>query len=46
MVGVDAGWNVFYEKKDYDTYTGGTESLSGIQYRYQNSVPLLASADS
>lgn len=45
MVGVDAGWNVFYEQKDYDTYTIGTESLSGIQYRYQNAVPMLASAD-
>jgi outer membrane protein len=43
--GLDAGWNVFYEKKDYDTYTLDTRSLSGIQYRYQNSVPLLASAD-
>jgi outer membrane protein len=45
MVGVDLGWNVFYEKKDYDTYTVGTESLSGIQYRYQNAVPILVSAD-
>ena len=45
LVGVDVGWNVFYEKKDYDTYTVGTESLSGIQYRYQNSVPVLASVD-
>lgn len=45
MVGVDLGWNVFYERKDYDTYTVGTESLSGVQYRYQNSVPILASAD-
>ncbi len=35
-LGVDVGWNVFYEKKAYDTYTVGTESLSGIQYRYQN----------
>ena len=45
FAGVDAGWNVFYEKKDYDTYTQGTESLSGIQYRYQNQVPLLATID-
>jgi outer membrane protein len=43
--GVDVGWNVFYERKDYDTYTVGTESLSGIQYRYQNTVPILASFD-
>ena len=45
MVGVDLGWNVFYEKKDYDTYSIGTESLSGVQYRYQNAVPILVSAD-
>ncbi len=45
FVGMDAGWNVFYENKDYDTYTQGTESLSGIQYRYQNQVPLLATLD-
>lgn len=45
MLGFDVGWNVFYEKKDYDTYTVGTESLSGIQYRYQNQVPILGTAD-
>lgn len=45
LAGVDVGWNVFYEKKDYDTYSLGTESLSGVQYRYQNTVPILASLD-
>lgn len=45
MVGFDLGWNVFYEKKDYDTYTIGSESLSGIQYRNQNMVPILFAAD-
>ena len=45
FAGIDAGWNVFYEKKDYDTYSQGTESLSGIQFRYQNQVPLLATLD-
>jgi outer membrane protein len=45
LVGVDAGWNVFYEKKDYDSYTSGTMTLSGVQYRYQNEVPLLACID-
>lgn len=45
FVGFDAGWNVFYEKKDYDTYSQGTETLSGVQYRYQNQVPLLATVD-
>lgn len=45
LVGFEAGWHVFYEKKDYDTYTVGIESLSGIQFRYQNEVPILATAD-
>ena len=45
LLGFDAGWNVFYQKKPYDTYTVGTQTLSGIQYRYQNEVPLLVAAD-
>ena len=45
LVGIDAAWNVFYEKKDYDSYTSGTMTLTGVQYRYQNEVPLLVSAD-
>ena len=45
LVGADLAWNVFYEKKDYDSYTQGTMTLSGIQYRYQNEVPLLVQAD-
>jgi len=45
LVGMDAAWNVFYEKKDYDSYTSGTQTLTGVQYRYQNQVPLLAAID-
>jgi outer membrane protein len=45
LVGVDAGWNVFYEKKEYDSYTSGTQTVSGIQYRYQNEIPILIAAD-
>ena len=45
FVGVDVGWYVFYEKKNYDTYTSGVETLSGVQYRYQNEVPILVSAE-
>lgn len=45
MAGLDIGWNIFYEKKNYDTYTRGNESLSGIQFRYQNVVPILFSVD-
>ncbi len=45
LVGIDAAWNVFYEKRDYDSYTSGTITLSGVQSRYQNQVPLLVAAD-
>ena len=45
LVGVDAGWNVFYEKLDYDSYTVGTATLSGVQWRTQNEIPLLLAAD-
>jgi outer membrane protein W len=43
--GVDVGWNVFYEQRDYDTYTKNTASISGEQYNYSNQVPILISAD-
>jgi len=39
-VGVAVGYNLFYERKAYDTYNDGTASLSGIQYRYTNSIPI------
>jgi len=45
LAGVDFGWNIFYEKKDADTYTSGTEALSGVQYRTQNAIPILVSAE-
>jgi outer membrane protein W len=44
-VGIESGVNTFYEKKDYATYTEGTRSLSGTQYRYINTVPILAAVD-
>ena len=44
-VGFHLGWNVFYEEKEYDTYTSGTETLSGKQFRYSNHVPMLVNAD-
>ena len=43
--GIDLGWNAFYEEKDYDTYTEGTKSISGKQWRYSNNYPILASVD-
>lgn len=45
LVGVDAGWNVFHEKKESDSYSSGTHTLTGVQYRYQNQVPILISVD-
>ena len=44
-VGIDAGWNVFYERRSYDTYTSGSNSLSGTQYRYINAVPVYVTVD-
>jgi hypothetical protein len=42
-IGIELGWNVFYQKLDYATYTDGTSSISGTQYRYLNSYPVLLS---
>ena len=39
--GIEIGWNVFYERVDQKVYTQGTESISGVQYRYTNTVPIL-----
>ncbi len=43
--GFELGWNTFYEKKDYDTYTIESASLSGVQYRYSNNFPMLATVE-
>jgi opacity protein-like surface antigen len=43
-VGIDAGWNHFYERRAYSTYTDGTLSLSGVQFRYANAVPIFVTA--
>ena len=42
-IGLDAGWNHFYERRAYDTYTNGTSSFSGVQFRYADAVPIYAS---
>ena len=41
-LGLETGWNVFYEKQSEKEYKEGTASVSGIQYRYINAVPILA----
>ena len=44
-IGADIGWNTFYERRAYDTYTSGTISLSGVQYRYINALPIYVAFD-
>jgi hypothetical protein len=44
-VGFETGYNLFYDRMDYATYTQGTQSLSGIQYRYTHAVPVIAAFD-
>ncbi len=44
-IGGDVSWNVFYERRASDTYTSGTVSLTGVQYRYVNAVPIYFSVD-
>ncbi len=44
-VGFELGWNTFYEAKNYDTYTTGTLSVSGKQYRYNNQFPAVFAVD-
>lgn len=41
-IGIEASWHVFYERSDNKEYKNGTATLTGIQYRYTNAVPLLA----
>jgi hypothetical protein len=42
--GLETTWNVFYQKEDSKVYTDQTASIKGVQYRYINSVPILAHA--
>jgi outer membrane protein W len=42
--GFSLGWQVFYQRNDYATYTGTigdkTVDLTGVQYNYLNAIPL------
>jgi outer membrane protein W len=40
--GFEVGWNVFYKKEDNKTYTHESQSISGVQFRYTNAVPMIA----
>lgn len=46
-VGFSTAWYSFYEEKSYDTYTSsnGAIDITGKQYRYINSSPLLFTVD-
>jgi outer membrane protein len=45
-VGVDIGWNVFYEEKPWDVYEGQNNiTYSGKQWRYSNHFPMLVGVD-
>jgi hypothetical protein len=40
-VGIETGWNVFYEHADKMDYKSGTATISGVQFRYTNAVPIV-----
>jgi hypothetical protein len=43
-LGIETGWNVFYERVDNEVFTDKTASISGVQFRYTNAVPIIAGA--
>ena len=44
-VGLEMGWNVFYEEKPDDVYEGENVTYAGKQWRYSNHWPVLFAAD-
>lgn len=44
QVGLELSMNLFYAKEDVKTYTEGTQSITGIQYRHTDAFPILAAA--
>jgi len=44
-LGVDIGWQTFFEKKNLATYYDGTAALTGTQYRYTNCFTASMQAD-
>jgi len=40
-VGLTFGWNVFYEELSRESYTAGSSTLTGKQFRYSNHFPML-----
>ncbi len=44
-LGIDMGWQTFYEEMDQATYTVDTRSITGLQYRYMNMFTASAQVD-
>ncbi|HMG94103.1 MAG TPA: OmpW family outer membrane protein [Chryseolinea sp.] len=44
-IGLTFGWNVFYEELTRESYTVGTSTLTGKQFRYSNNFPMLLGAN-
>jgi hypothetical protein len=40
--GINIAWTTFYEEKDRGTYTADNIALTGKQFRYTNTVPIVA----
>ncbi|HMT28036.1 MAG TPA: hypothetical protein PKD91_02030 [Bacteroidia bacterium] len=43
--GFEVGWSAFYKEYENETFTDGTQSISGNQFRYCSTVPVLASVN-
>lgn len=43
-IGINLGYSTFYEREEYDSYSQGTATLTGIQYRYNNMFPMMLNA--
>lgn len=44
-IGFYTGMNTFYDERPFDTYSIDNRTLSGRQFRYVNSFPLMIAAD-
>lgn len=43
--GIDLAWQGYDKQNDYNTYEVGTASISGVQYRYQNTFQISGQAE-
>jgi outer membrane protein W len=43
-VGLEFSWHVFYQREEDQPYTHESATISGIQYRYTNTFPMLLGA--